>query len=400
MMWLTAFWVSVGSVAIQYLLYHLALLTVSRRRITPPDPDEWPPVTVLIPTHNEADTIAAKLTNVLAADYPADLLHVIVADDGSDDDTADVADALGHANVTVRRFPERRGKIHVQRDVFAELDAPFVVLTDATVRMEPRAIKQLMRHFGEDAVGGVSARIRVANARHSWLVDLHHLLFQIQNAQKAGESRLDSAGGLYGQLSAVRRAAVGEVPADVVYEDREFGIRLRKRGFRVRLDDDAEAAYLVPETVADFVAQKSRIAGAMTQSVAHHRRLLFNPAFGWYGLLIFPEYALFRVLRPALLGLAGIALVLGLVVSPATTVAAHAIAGAGVLLLSFWGGSLCLLPYLGERAAFVRRLGTALPGLALLAGVIALGSVRFLWRGQSAAWTRVQRDTNDASDTR
>ena len=55
--------------------------------------------------------------------------------------------------------------------------------------------------------------------------------------------------------------------------------------------------------------------------------------------------------------------------------------------------------YLPKRE-LVRRLVTALPGLALLAGVLALGSLRFLRRGQSAAWARIQRDTSDASDSR
>lgn len=395
-----AFWVCVGVVAAEYVLYHLALFAVHRRALALPPMEDWPRVTVLIPTHNEAATIADKLANVRASDYPADKLQIVVADDGSDDDTAGVVEALGHPNVRVRRNPVRRGKIHVQRDALAALDTPVAVLTDATVRMGPAALRQLVRHFADPAVGGVSARIRVANRRDNWLVDLHRLLFQLQNGQKAGECRLDSAGGLYGQLCAVRRAALGDAPADVVYEDREFGIRLRARGWRVRLDDDARADYLVPETVADFRAQKTRIAGAMTQSVGRHRRLLFNPAFGAYGTVILPEYALFRVLRQPLLALAGLALVAAAFVQPWSAILARGFYGALILLLSFWTGSLCLTPYVSDRRGFLRRLVTGLPGLALLAGILALGSLGFLRRGQSAAWTRIRRDHSDASDAR
>ncbi len=395
---LSIFWLCVGLVAGEYLLYHLALLVVRHRPLPAPEPAAWPPVVVLIAAYNEADTIAAKIENVLAADYPADRLQVIVGDDGSKDGTVAIVEGLRQPSVRVERFTERRGKIHVQRDLLRTIDAPVVVFTDATVRMGAGALKHLVRHFGDDRVGGVSARIHVANLATTWLVELHRLLFQIQNAQKAGESRLDSAGGLYGQLCAVRTAALGDVSADVVYEDREFGIRLRERGYRVRVDDEAAAAYLVPETVADFRAQKSRVAGAITQSIARHWRLLFNPAFGAYGLLIFPEYALFRALRQPLLAGAAACLLVALVRVPLPAVAAHAIAGAGVLLLSFWSGSLCLLPYVQDRAGFLRRLVTALPGLALLVATLAVGSVRFLRRGQTAAWTRIHRPPPDATD--
>lgn len=399
-MGLVLFWCCVGLVAGEYLLYHLVLFAVRRRPLAYDATAEWPRVTVLVPTHNEAHTIADKLANILAADYPAEKLDILIGDDGSDDGTPEVVAALCYANVRVHACPERRGKIAVQREALATIESPIVVLTDATVRMGPDALTQLVRHFTDPRVGGVSARIHVANTANNWLVDLHRLLFQLQNGQKAGECRLDSAGGLYGQLCAVRREALGDVPADVVYEDREFGIRLRARGYRVRLDDDAQTEYQVPETVADFRAQKSRIAGAITQSIRRHRRMFFNPAFGWYGCVVLPEYALFRALRQPLGALAALGLLVALFTAPLGTVIAHAAGGAGVLLLSFWGSSLCLLPYLRDRRGFVRRLVTALPGMALLVAILAGGSLRYLRRGQSAAWTRIRREDTDAPHTR
>ena len=399
-MLLGLFWTGVLIVAGEYVLYHVVLFLVRGRALPVPPSEDWPHITVLIPTYNEAATIADKLANVRAADYPVDRLHIVVGDDASNDGTVRIVEELGYDNVRVHSCEERRGKIHVQREILGALDTPIVVLTDATVRMEPDALKLLVRHFADPIVGGVSARIRVANTARTWLVELHRLLVQLQNGQKAGECRLDSAGGLYGQLCAIRLSALGGAPDDVVYEDREFGIRLRERGFRVRLEDDAEVAYLVPETVRDFRAQKARIAGAMTESVARHWRLLFNPAFGGYGLVVFPEYALFRVVRQPLLLAAGACLVLSVPFGgmPFSRSLLHAASAAAILLISFWGGSLCLLPYLRDRRGFVRRLATGLPGMALLAGILVLGSVRFLRRGQSAAWKRIQRDSSDASD--
>ncbi|MGZ6316390.1 MAG: glycosyltransferase, partial [Anaerolineales bacterium] len=54
-----------------------------------------PTVTLLIAAYNEADVIAARLKNALSLDYPTDRLQILVAADGSDDNTAELAGAFG-----------------------------------------------------------------------------------------------------------------------------------------------------------------------------------------------------------------------------------------------------------------------------------------------------------------
>ena len=44
-------------------------------------------MTLVVPAHNEEDVIERKLENVLALDYPADRLDVVVASDDSSDAT-------------------------------------------------------------------------------------------------------------------------------------------------------------------------------------------------------------------------------------------------------------------------------------------------------------------------
>ena len=68
----------------------------------------------------------------------------------------------------------------------------------------------------------------VRNRDENYITRVSQFLFDIQNAQKLGESMLDSAAGLFGQMSLVRREAVGDFSTDVIYEDREFGIALTR----------------------------------------------------------------------------------------------------------------------------------------------------------------------------
>jgi poly-beta-1,6-N-acetyl-D-glucosamine synthase len=75
-----------------------------------PPPGGWPGVTVLIPAYNEEQVIGNCVRAARAADYPE--IEVLVLDDGSTDDTADVAAAAsaGDDRVEVVRDPVNRGK--------------------------------------------------------------------------------------------------------------------------------------------------------------------------------------------------------------------------------------------------------------------------------------------------
>jgi glycosyltransferase involved in cell wall biosynthesis len=50
--------------------------------------DETPKVSVIVPTFNRADLLVGCLANLLAQDYPPESYEILVADDGSRDDTS------------------------------------------------------------------------------------------------------------------------------------------------------------------------------------------------------------------------------------------------------------------------------------------------------------------------
>src|ERR1700729_3957642 len=95
----TAFWASAGLLIYTQVGYGLVLsglAAVTRRR---EDPATWegelPSVSVIVAAYAEENVIAARVANLRALDYPADKVEVIVACDGSPDDTAARAQLAG-----------------------------------------------------------------------------------------------------------------------------------------------------------------------------------------------------------------------------------------------------------------------------------------------------------------
>lgn len=376
----------------EYVLYNLLMLLAGLLRSRGRGPEFTPALSVIVPAHNEEKHIRRKLGNLLSSDYPQELLEVIVIDDGSTDGTAEAVREFEAEGVKLVQTGVRKGKISAQKAAFFHASADIVAITDATVLAPSDGLRRLAAHMSDPRVGAVSAGIVVRNRGANYLTRVSQFLFDIQNAQKFGESLLDSAAGLFGQLSLVRRNAVGDFSTDVIYEDREFGIALRERGYRAKFEPGVAATYHAPESLDDFSRQKRRNIGAMTQSLIRHWRMLYNPRYGWYGMLIFPEYSLFRLLRVYLLAVSFLAAgVYCIAFEPAATVPLLS-----SMLLSVLGcyviGTALLAPLVAQPARFVLDIFASVPAMALVAMQFATATVGYFRGDASALWQRVKRD--------
>lgn len=66
----------------------------------------WPSVSIVVPARNEEAVLGELLSSLLALDYPASALELIVVDDGSEDQTAAIAKARGVRVISGRPRPE------------------------------------------------------------------------------------------------------------------------------------------------------------------------------------------------------------------------------------------------------------------------------------------------------
>jgi dolichol-phosphate mannosyltransferase len=101
---------------------------------------------VVLPTYNEAETIADVLRRIRAAGAPVD---VLVVDDGSPDGTADVAEAMGRevGGVEVLRRPAKAGLGSAYRAGFRlglERGYDILMEMDADLSHDPATVSELV----------------------------------------------------------------------------------------------------------------------------------------------------------------------------------------------------------------------------------------------------------------
>lgn len=140
-------YVYVGFTALVVLVAQIRRKRVRQAEITPR-------ISLIIPVWNEERTIAERLDNALALDYPKGALEIIVPSDGSNDRTEAIVNGYAAHGVRFLALP-RRGKIHAIKDAVAAASGELLVFSDANSMYERNALRMLARNFADAEVGGV-----------------------------------------------------------------------------------------------------------------------------------------------------------------------------------------------------------------------------------------------------
>ncbi|HET7046657.1 MAG TPA: glycosyltransferase family 2 protein [Solirubrobacteraceae bacterium] len=291
------FWTSVGLVLYAHAGYFLLLWVVDRLRPSRPagsarETGELPAVSVIVAAYAEGEVIARRLANLRALDYPPELLEVIVACDGSPDDTAERARGAG-ADV-VLELP-RGGKIRAQDAAVKRSQREIVAFSDANVQWETEALRRLVAPFVDPRVGYVCGDVSFVNERGT---NQEGVYWRYEMALRSLESRVRSVTGGNGAIYATRREAYLFVDP-IMGHDLSFPFNMVKRGWRAVYASDAHASEKMVPTIEGEFARKRRMSSHMWPIVLRGGMLSPRGYDLVYALMIF-SHRIVRYLTPFL----------------------------------------------------------------------------------------------------
>jgi len=112
-----------------------------------------PKLSVLVPAYNEASTIEALVEKVLGLDID---LEVVIVNDGSTDDTLEIAERLAADDrVKVVSYDRNRGKGAAIREGIGHVSGKFVIIQDADLEYDPNDYAAILREFEDPDVSVV-----------------------------------------------------------------------------------------------------------------------------------------------------------------------------------------------------------------------------------------------------
>jgi len=361
--------------------------------------DALPPITILVPAHNESATIETSVTAILTLEYRS--FEVVVVNDGSKDDTLERLRHAFELYEVPRTYPEgiatkrvravyrsrtRTRLLVIDKENGGKADSlnaainasrfPLVIAVDADTLIEPDALLRLTRPFLlSSKIAAVGGTVRVANGctvGDGRVTDarvprrflpgvqvveyLRAFLFGRLGWNRLGGSLVIS--GAFGLFRKEYLLAIGGYRVASVVEDLDLVVRLhrylrqRRVPYEIPFIPDPVAWTEVPESGRILSRQRERWHRGLIAAMWLYKSMLFNPRYGPVGLIAMPFFTFGEALAPLIE-------VLGYVITIAGLALGHVnVAFALLFVLVAWGYGmlLSLWAVVLEEASF-RRYG-------------------------------------------
>ena len=251
--------ICLGLLAYTYVGYPLLIGALARLRPRPVRryPEWEPTVTACVAAYNAARTIEAKLASLVALQFPAAKLEIIVYDDGSTDGTDEIVGRWAAADRRIRllRGEQRLGKPTGLNCMRAAARGQVLLITDSRQPLAPGALRALLDLLGDLGVGCVTGNLVLEGAAGSGVY------WRYENWIRRQEARFRSVVGMTGPIAAIRRTDLDLLPADLILDDIWIPMRLRLRGRRVLFSEEAVAYDRAFDDAREFGRKVRTLAG-------------------------------------------------------------------------------------------------------------------------------------------
>jgi cellulose synthase/poly-beta-1,6-N-acetylglucosamine synthase-like glycosyltransferase len=208
-----------------------------------------PRISIIVAAYNSQDTIEECLRSILAQNYPADAVEVIVMDGGSKDNTVKIAE----------QFPIKVLSIRINCPAaynYAQKIAAYPVLgfVDADAKVEVDWLRKLVSHLEEPNVAGVSGSIETWNQSNPWARSIGYEL-------KTRYGRIGKYTGRIATMNLLLKKAVIEeaggwdekLPSQY---DTDLGFRISAKGYKIAYEPSAVCFHFNRPTLRAFYRQQ------------------------------------------------------------------------------------------------------------------------------------------------
>jgi len=281
------FWGLVGVILYAYIGFPLLLWIRGRLlRISIKEADITPKVSLIITAHNEVETIGQKIDNILALDYPREKLEVIIASDGSDDGTNEIAMSYAGAGTKLLALP-RKGKIPTLNEAVNHASGQILVFSDANSMYAPDALRSLVRPFSDPRVGAVGGnQCYITNIERHTATIGEQMYWGFDRMLKRMQTESGNMISATGAIHAIRKELFKPLPLSVC-DDFVISTRAIMQGYRLVFAQDAVAyETIAPSEEAEF-RRKVRIFVRAFRSLWVVKDLLNPLHYGFYSIQIF-----------------------------------------------------------------------------------------------------------------
>ncbi len=377
------FWATLGILLYTYVGYPLSLMCLMRFKSSPWEQslDSCPSLTLVIVAHNEGEVLEAKILNSLALEYAPGKLTVLVASDGSTDETNVILEKYREEGIRSYLGDVKVGKTALLNRVVPALDTEIILVSDANVLYSKDVLQKIVRNFYDTQVGVVSGKVKLLNPNKGFGAS-EALYYRYEWFLKYLESRLHSQIGVDGAMYAFRKRLFPCIPDNVVVDDLVLPMTISIAGKRVVSEYEAIGYEHSPDSLAAEFSRHVRITAGAIQSI-----------FAGLGLpgvdrpLLFFKFFSHKILR----WLTGIFMV-GVFISNSL------ILGSVFYQVTFGGQLIFYLVALGGRLHYAPTIFVGPLYMCVINAACTMGLIRGLFNLQKSQWVKTGRSSVENYD--
>jgi cellulose synthase/poly-beta-1,6-N-acetylglucosamine synthase-like glycosyltransferase len=254
-----------------------------------PQGTDWQPiVSVVVPAYNESKYLRECLDSVLAVDYPKEKMDIIVVDDGSTDDTLEIAKEYEKKGMRVFT-KENGGKGAALNFGLEKAKGELVATMDADSYLTKDTIKELIPFFVEKDVMAVTPSVKIREGG-SWMKELQRVEYLMILFSRKLLSFIDSVPVTPGPFSIFRTKVfdeVGNFDEQNLVEDQEIALRIQSHHYKIRSSMTAGVYTEPPDNLKDLLRQRVRWQRGGFRNYWKYKYMI-KPEYGDFGMYFVP----------------------------------------------------------------------------------------------------------------
>lgn len=251
-----------------------------------------PTVTIIVPAWNEGTTILGTINSILALDYPKDKLDVFFVNDGSTDNTLEVAKEHFGSNPRVKIISKENGGKHTAMNLGIEKStADIIGCLDADSYVESDALREMIPFFDNSEVVSVTPSVQIWKP-DNWLRHIQAIEYMVGAFTRKVLSRINALYVTPGPFSLFRRelfAKIGNFRSAYHTEDMEMALRIQSHKLKIENAHMAIVWTVPPKTLAALYKQRVRwVTGFLKNAYYSYRHMFMKSEYGYLGVLSLP----------------------------------------------------------------------------------------------------------------
>jgi cellulose synthase/poly-beta-1,6-N-acetylglucosamine synthase-like glycosyltransferase len=252
--------------------------------------DNLPPVSFVISAYNEGDKIGKSIESLMTIDYPKRLVEIIIVNDGSEDNTAEVVRRYADSErVIFIDNQKNRGKAACLNQGIAMAKGEFIACMDADSVVPCDILKKTIPSFKNPQIGAVTVPVEVKDPKNflEKIVEIEYIIGLSIFLKVL--SFFNSIHVTPGPFSLYRKSLIQEIGCfdeKSITEDLEIAYRIQKSRYRIECCMATSVKTIVPNNLKSLYVQRRRWYSGSLMTLWKHKNIVFNREVGFFGYFI------------------------------------------------------------------------------------------------------------------